>query len=159
MNKINISDEKLIFFKSAFDAFDIDKDGFIELNIFIDLMKATKIDVSQEESSNFISVMDFEKNVKLSFNEFMIFILRKYKEEQVNEIDDFKEVFNLYDSDGSNKITKEKFKVLMNAVAQNAGRADKITDEEIQLMFKEANNNENTDCLTFENFVKMINKK
>jgi len=159
MNKINISDEKLLFFKSAFEAFDKDKDGFIDLNFFIDLIKATKIEVSQEESSSFISELDFEKNGKLSFNEFMLFILRKYKEEQVNEIDDYKEVFKLYDNSGSNKITMDKFKNLINAISENAGIAEKINDEEVELMFKEANNNENSNELTFENFVKMINKK
>lgn len=159
MNKINISDEKLLFFKNAFETFDKDKDGFIELSFFIDLIKATKIEVTQEESSTFISELDFEKNGKLSFNEFMLFILRKYKEEQVNEINDYKEVFDLFDSNGSSKITKEKLKVLINAVAENAGMLDKITDEEVELMLKEANNNENSDVLTFENFVKIMNNK
>lgn len=159
MNKINITDEKLKYFKSAFDTFDKDKDGLIDLNFFIELIKAAKIEVNQEESSSFISEMDFEKNGKISFNEFMLFILRRYKEEQVNEIEDYNEVFKMLDNSGNNKINKEKLKILINTLSANAGIAEKITDEEIDLMFNEANNNEDSNELTFENFTKMINKK
>jgi len=159
MNNINISDEKINFFKSAFETFDKDKDGYIDLTFLIDLMKAVKLEISQEESSTIINELDVEKNGKLSFTEFVLFILRKYKEEADKELDDYKEVFRLFDNTDSNKISFDKFKVIINGISEKLGLVDKITDEDIEQMLKEANNNEQTKELSFENFVKMINKK
>jgi len=157
MNNINISDEKLSFYKSAFDNFDKDKDGYINLSFIIDLMKSVKIDISQEDSSIFISEFDIEKNGKISFQEFILFILRKVRDGPDGEIENFKELYGLL-TNGSNNLTKEKLKMVMNGISDKMGLLEKITDEEINQMLMEANNNEESGELSCDDFIKMINR-
>ena len=45
-SSINNSNEKILFFKSCFDSFDTDKDGFIGLNFKMELLKTIKIDLN-----------------------------------------------------------------------------------------------------------------
>ena len=158
MTNIIISNEKLNFFKKAFETFDTNKDGFIELNFLLDLMKSVKIQISQEESSSIINELDVEKNGKISCNEFLLFISRKYND-GVNETEDLKEAFQVLDISGNNKLIKDELRFILNNICEKMGNNIKITDEELEQMFLEANDNEKKDYISFENIEKMINKK
>lgn len=155
---MNISDLRLGFFKSAFDTFDKDKDGYIELNFILELMKSIKIDITQEESSSIINELDIEKNGKIHFNEFMLFILRKYKEPNINENEDMKEVYQQLDPTGAG-LNKEKLKLLINTISQKNGLLDKIKDEELDQMISEAENDDNKDIISFEAFMRIMSNK
>mgnify|MGYP000991420818 CR=1 FL=1 len=156
-NSINISNEKITFFKNCFDTFDTDKDGFIGLNFIMDLLKNVKIDLDQNEYQNFVNELDFEKSGKINFDEFILLILRKYKEGPVNEVDDYKDSFNFI-SNGKDKLNKERLRNLFDVITSKCGMDSKITDDELNEMFKEANYGDENSEINFESFLKYINK-
>ena len=125
----DIKDLRLVY-----DAFDVDKSGFIDYD---ELRKGCKIlgfNLTKDEITKMLADVDIDKSGQIDFNEFLEFVISR----QGDERDIFSEImqgFKLFDRNSSGKITFEDLKW----VAKETGVV--LTDSDLKGMIYEADKN------------------
>jgi len=95
-----------------------------------------------------VNEVDADGNGMIDFPEFLTMMARKMKESDSEE--EIKEAFNVFDRDRNGQISAAELRHVMT----NLG--EKLTDEEVDEMIKEADFNGDGQ-INYEEFVKMMN--
>jgi Ca2+-binding EF-hand superfamily protein len=123
-----------IEYKTAFDIFDVQKDGVIELDELADLLKSFGIEVSNEEKENlFYESCSKDANTlerKMRFTEYVNMMNKRSKE--MDTFDEYLEAFRVFAEDDE-RISIET----VDQVLRNLG--ENISSEEIDNFLLEAN--------------------
>merc|ERR1711865_432996 len=114
----------------AFNLFDADNSGAIDVRELKAAMRALGFEVKKEELKKMISDIDSDGNGTVEFQEFLEMMTGKMGEKDTRE--DIVKVFKLFDDDNTNKIS---FRNLAR-VAEELGES--IDDEELQDMINQA---------------------
>merc|ERR1712178_185939 len=124
-----LTDEQVEEIREAFNLFDADQSGAIDVRELKAAMRALGFEVKKEEKK-MISDIDNDGNGDIDFNEFLGMMTGKMGEKDTRE--DIEKVFKLFDDDSTGKISLRN----LRRVAQELG--ENIDDEELQDMINQA---------------------
>merc|ERR1711868_95837 len=128
--KGGLTEEQMDEIREAFNLFDGDQSGAIDVRELKAAMRALGFEVKNEELKKMVSDVDNDGNGTIEFAEFLEMMTGKMGEKDSRE--DIEKVFKLFDDDSTNKIS---FRNLAR-VAEELG--ENIDDEELQDMINQA---------------------
>ncbi|XP_062932696.1 centrin-1 [Cynocephalus volans] len=116
--------------REAFDLFDADGSGKIDVKELKVAVRALGFEPGKEEMKKMISEVDKEGTGKIGFNDFLAVVTHKMAEKDTKE--EILKAFKLFDDDETGKISFKNLKRVANELGEN------LTDEELQEMIDEA---------------------
>ena len=132
--------------KNIFDLLDYDKDGKVNLNEAIELIKS--IDYDKENPVIFNFIQELGEGL-INYNDFEKKINQLIKDQ--NENNGLRRMYEIFINDNKNKnINLNEFQKICNELGRNLSNID------LENLFKEAGNEKE---ITFETFVDFLNKK
>ena len=124
----NLTDEQVIEFREAFQAFDKDGNGSITTKELGTVMRSLGQNLSEAEIKEMIDIVDEDKNGTIDFQEFLNLMARKMK--IINKEEELLDAFRILDKDGNGKISKYELRYII--MSTNFG----IDGEEIEDIIK-----------------------
>jgi len=146
----NLSDEKILEFRAAFEIFDKDKDGNITKKELGTVMRNLGQNPSEVELTEMINEVDIDGNETIDFREFLGLMVRKMKDSDIDE--ELLEAFKVFDRDGNGFITSHELKNVM----VNLG--EYLTPDEVDELVKEADL-DGDGQIDYEEFIKLMMSK
>ena len=146
----NLTDEKIMEFKAAFELFDKDRNGKITSKELGTVMRGLGQNPTEEELKQIIREVDLDGNGTIDFKEFLCLMVKKMKDTDTEE--ELLEAFKVFDRDGNGFITSHELRNIMNSLGEG------LSPEEIEEMIKEADL-DNDGQIDYEEFVKMMMSK
>lgn len=150
----DLTEETMKEFREAFALFDLNNDGVIsveELGIFIGKMGANSNNntnsTTEADLSRMIAEVDADGDGAIDFPEFVTLMARKMN--NVDKDSEIREAFNVYDKDGSGKISRKELLHLMSKFHKD------VSEDDIEQMIKEADTNGDGE-IEFEEFKRML---
>ncbi|XP_069602986.1 centrin-2 [Ranitomeya imitator] len=128
--KPELSEEQKQEIKEAFDLFDTDSSGTIDVKELKVAMRALGFEPKKEEIKKMTSDIDKEGTGKISFSDFLSAMTQKMAEKDSKE--EIMKAFRLFDDDETGKISFKNLKRVAKELGEN------LTDEELQEMIDEA---------------------
>ncbi|XP_034100615.1 uncharacterized protein LOC117565556 [Drosophila albomicans] len=116
--------------KKAFDLFDTECTGFIEVKELRVAIRALGFEPDKEEIKNMMDEIDKDKTGRIAFNDFLT--LMRLKMAAKDSKQDLMKAFSFFDDDHSGKISFDNLKRVSIELGEN------LTDEELQEMIDEA---------------------
>ena len=104
----DLTDEQIIEFREAFQAFDKDGNGSITVSELGTVMRSLGQNLSEAEIKEMIDIVDEDKNGTIDFQEFLHLMARKMK--LIRKEEELLNAFNILDKDGNGKISKYEFR-------------------------------------------------
>ncbi|XP_004684041.1 PREDICTED: centrin-1 [Condylura cristata] len=116
--------------REAFDLFDADGSGTIDVKELRVAMRALGFEPKKEEIKKIISEVDKEGKGKVNFNDFLAVMTQKMAEKDTKQ--EILKAFRLFDDDETGKISFRNLKRVASELGEH------LTDEELQEMIDEA---------------------
>ena len=123
-------EEKSREVKEAFDMFDRDKDGKININELSNVMKALGYNLTEKEVSEIMGENDNDNDGKLKLEEVLFLVNNRSKE--IDTEDELIEAFRLFDKEGKGYIGIDEIKHLLLMLGES------MTNEEIEEIITQA---------------------
>ncbi|CAL9145723.1 calmodulin-like protein 11 [Musa acuminata AAA Group] len=142
-----LSVDQISEFQEAFCLFDKDGDGCITIDELATAIGSLGQNPTEEELKDMIMEVDINGNGTIEFTEFLNLMARKMKETDAEE--ELREAFKVFDKDQNGYISASELRNVMI----NLG--EKITDEEVLQMIKEADT-DGDGQVNFEEFSRMM---
>ncbi|KAM9850292.1 uncharacterized protein cetn4 [Aulostomus maculatus] len=128
--KFELTAEQKQEIKEAFDLFDADGTGTIDVKELKVAMRALGFEPKKEEIKKMIAEHDKESSGTIDLNDFLSMMTLKMSEKDSKE--EILKAFRLFDDDGTGKISFKNLKRVAEELGEN------LTDEELQEMIDEA---------------------
>ncbi|KAK4258029.1 hypothetical protein QN277_007540 [Acacia crassicarpa] len=141
------SEEQIVEFKEAFCLCDKDGDGCITVEELETVIRSLDQNPTKEEIQDMISEVDADGNGTIEFAEFLNLMAKKMKETDAE--DELKEAFKVFDKDQNGYISASELRHVM------INLAEKLTDEEVDQMIREADL-DGDDQVNFDEFVRVM---
>ncbi|CAI9154134.1 unnamed protein product [Rangifer tarandus platyrhynchus] len=125
-----LSEEQVAEFKQAFDRFDKDKDGTINVQDLGTVMQELGLKLSEAELKGIITQLDTDNNGVISFQEFLGAMASELQTSATEE--GLKEIFRALDQDNDGYISVDE---LRQATSQ---LEEKMSQDELDAMIREA---------------------
>ncbi|XP_069781302.1 centrin-2-like isoform X3 [Narcine bancroftii] len=122
--KPELTEEQKQEIREAFDLFDTDGTGTIDVKEIKVAMRALGFEPKKEEIRKMISDIDKEGSGSIDFNDFLAMMAQKMSEKDSKE--EILKAFRLFDDDGTGKISFKNLKRVAKELGEN------LTDEELQ---------------------------
>ncbi|NXX43172.1 CALMS protein, partial [Tricholaema leucomelas] len=145
-----LSEEQIAEFKEAFSLFDRDGDGCITTKELGTVMRSLGQNPTEAELRGMVGELDADGSGTVDFPEFLSLMARKMRDTDSEE--EIREAFRVFDKDGNGYISAAELRHVMT----NLG--EKLTDEEVDEMIKEADGN-NDGQVNYEEFVRIMTEK
>ncbi|XP_070273301.1 centrin-4 [Myotis yumanensis] len=147
--KIELNETQKQEIKEAFDLFDIDGSGTIDVKELKIAMRALGFEPNKEEVKKLIAEIDKEGTGTISFEDF--FAIMSLKMSEKDEKEELLKAFKLFDDDATGSITLNNIK----RVAKELGET--LTDDELQEMLDEADHDGDGE-INEDEFLRMMQK-
>ncbi|XP_039428214.1 centrin-2 [Corvus cornix cornix] len=128
--KLELPEEQQREIREAFELFDADGSGSIDVKELKVAMRALGFEPKKEEIKKMISDMDKEGTGKIGFHDFLAVMTQRMAEKDSKE--EILKAFKLFDDDETGKISFKNLKRVAKELGEN------LTDEELQEMIDEA---------------------
>ncbi|XP_055710544.1 uncharacterized protein LOC129806174 isoform X1 [Phlebotomus papatasi] len=128
--KFELSDEQKADIKEAFDLFDTEASGFIDVKELKVAIRALGFEPKKEEIKKMVAEIDKDGTGKVSYDEFLQLMTVKMAEKDTRE--EIMKAFRLFDDDETGKISFKNLKRVAKELGEN------LTDEELREMLDEA---------------------
>ncbi|KRX88755.1 Calmodulin [Trichinella pseudospiralis] len=129
-DRFGLADEQIAEFQEAFNLFDKDGDGKITSQELGIVMRSLGQRPTESELRDMVNEVDEDGNGTIEFDEFLQMMSRKMKDSDSEQ--ELKEAFQVFDKDKDGFISAAELHYVMT----NLG--EKLTDEEVQEMIREA---------------------
>ncbi len=146
----DLTDEQLAEIKEAFNLFDTDRNGTIDVRELKAAMRALGFEMKKEEVKKMLSDLDKDVNGQISFDEFTGMMTGKMGDR--DSVEEITKVFHLFDEDKTGFITFRNLKRVCQELNEN------LTDEEIQEMIYEADR-DNDGQISIDEFIRVMKKR
>lgn len=144
-----LSEEQVAKYKEAFDLVDEDADGVIYSKTLGTLLRALGYNPTEADLKEMISGMESDNNSTINFTEFLAIVGRGIKDSTGTE-EELMEPFRAFDKNGNGKVTVDQLKFVMTSMGEKLG------EDEISELVKEAEAVTEDGMVNYEEFVKMI---
>ncbi|XP_043983036.1 caltractin isoform X2 [Gambusia affinis] len=128
--KPELTEEQKQEIREAFELFDTDGSGHIDVKELKVAMRALGFEPKKEEIKKMIAEVDKDGTGKISFADFLAVMTQKMAEKDSKE--EILKAFRLFDDDETGKISFKNLKRVAKDLGEN------LTDEELQEMIDEA---------------------
>lgn len=139
--------------KEAFDLFDTDASGQIDLKELRGAMQSLGYESKNETVFTMLQELDKDGNASLDFEEFLDLMRGRDEKDDRDSREEIAKVFALFDVEGKNTITVKD----IARVAKDLG--ERLTIEEITEIVKRACSDEASMEITLEDFYNVTTKK
>lgn len=146
--RTELTEQQKMEIKEAFELFDGDSIGYIDIKEVKVAMRALGFDPKKEELRKILSNAEMN-NGMVSYSEFYDLVETKILQRDPKE--EIIKAFKLFDDDGTGKITFKNLKRVAKELGEN------ITDEEIQEMIEEADRDGDGE-INQEEFIRIMRK-
>ncbi|VVC36122.1 EF-Hand 1, calcium-binding site,EF-hand domain pair,EF-hand domain [Cinara cedri] len=149
-NEFGLTQDQVAEFKEAFMLFDKDQDGRIteaELGV---VMRSLGQRPTETDLRGMVKEVDQDGNGSIEFDEFLLMMARKLK--AIDGEEEMHHAFNVFDKNGDGFITFDELKRVMCSIGE------RLTDEEIEDMIKEADLNGDKK-IDYKEFITIISSK
>ena len=141
----DVPKSRLIYYRNAFDMFDKKKIGIITLKELSNVIRSLNLDPTEEEIKEMIDEVDLDGNGEIDFEEFVTLMNRRSKQTDIE--DEIYNAFKVFDKEGNGLISVTELRHIMMTLG------DQLTEEEIDDMLKEADN-DGDGYINYEEFIK-----
>ncbi|XP_071452572.1 uncharacterized protein [Hetaerina americana] len=148
-SKFELTEEQKSDIKAAFDLFDTDGSGKLEVKLLKVAMRALGFEPKKEEIKKMISEVDKEGAGELTYDQFLQLMSKKMAEKDTKE--EIMKAFRLFDDDETGKISLKNLKRVAKELGEN------INDEELQEMIDEADKDGDGE-VSQEEFIRIMQK-
>ncbi len=145
----NLSYEKRMEYLTAFEVFDKNHDGVINIKELGSILRNLGQNPTEKQMHEMILEVDTDGSGTIDFKEFIGLIIRKTKESDLD--DEIKDAFGVFDKDGNKIITSHEMRGVMS-------RIKVISEEDIEEMIGEADI-DGDGQIDYEEFIRMMNSK
>ncbi|KAK9237244.1 hypothetical protein V1525DRAFT_404639 [Lipomyces kononenkoae] len=145
-----LTEEQINEFKEAFSLFDKNNDGQITTKELGTVMRSLGQNPSEAELADMINEVDVDNDGTIDFPEFLTMMARKMKDTDSEE--EIKEAFRVFDRDNNGYISATELRHVMTSIGE------RLTDDEVDLMIKEADTN-NDGRIDYNEFVQLMLSK
>ncbi|XP_033016828.1 caltractin-like [Lacerta agilis] len=128
--KHELSEEQKQEVREAFELFDTDGSGTIDVKELKVAMRALGFEPKKEEVRKMVADIGKEGSCVIEFEDFLTMMTQKMNEKDTKE--EILKAFRLFDDDGTGKISFKNLKRVSKELGEN------LTDEELQEMIDEA---------------------
>ena len=139
---------------ARFKLYDNDKSNFIEMGELPDVLRSLDFPVTDARCREIMAKYDANGDGKLSFEEFVKLVQEEElpeREDDAGRLEDAREMFKLFDKDGSGFITRDELKA---ALMKGSGEDGGMTEAEVDAMFDGFDDGDGK--LTCEEFCEMM---
>ncbi|CAF0937509.1 unnamed protein product [Adineta steineri] len=144
-----LTEEQKTEIREAFDLFDADGSGTIDVKELKVAMRALGFEPKKEEIKKMISDIQKENAGTIDFNDFLQLMSQKMAEKDSKE--EILKAFRLFDDDNTGKISFKNLKRVAKELGEN------LTDEELQEMINEADR-DGDDEINEQEFLRIMKK-
>ena len=144
MDNIFFSQEDREYFKNAFDAFDENRNSFIETADLGKLLRAVGFNPTPEEIEDMI---EDAGSTKLDFNSFLYIASRHAREVEPEQ--ELVDAFRVFDKDGTGKLKTDTIRKILRNLKQP------FTEDQIAELLGQATIDKQ-DCIKYKDFVKVM---
>ncbi|CAF0896940.1 unnamed protein product [Rotaria sordida] len=137
-----LTEEQKTEIREAFDLFDADGSGTIDVKELKVAMRALGFEPKKEEIKKMISDIQKENAGTIDFNDFLQLMSQKMAEKDSKE--EILKAFRLFDDDNTGKISFKNLKRVAKELGEN------LTEEELQEMIDEADRDGDGSCTEYE---------
>lgn len=146
--KREITKEEVQEYRVAFEIFDKDGDGEITYKELGSVIKSLGGAPTEEELKEMISELDEDNSGTIDFSEFLI-LMKRYMQDLDTE-KDIRDTFHLFDNDCDGVLNAKELQNVMLTLGE------KMTDEEIEEMIKEADT-KGIGAVSYRDFYRLMN--
>merc|ERR1711871_1752545 len=129
--KGGLTEEQIEEIREAFNLFDADNSGAIDVRELKAAMRALGFEVKKEELKKMINDIDNDGNGSIEFQEFLEMMTGKVGEKDTRE--DIEKVFKLFDDDNTDKISLRNLRRVAQELQDMINQADRDGDGEINI--------------------------
>ncbi|CAO2613235.1 Cetn4 [Lemmus lemmus] len=147
--KVELNENQKKEIKEAFDLFDVDGSGTIDVKELKIAMRALGFEPKKEEIRQMIAEMDKEGTGTIGFEDF--FAIMSVKMSEKDEKEEILKAFKLFDDDATGSISLNNIKRVAKELGEN------LSEEELQEMLDEADRDGDGE-INEEEFLRMMRK-
>ncbi|KAB0794756.1 hypothetical protein PPYR_11595 [Photinus pyralis] len=132
--KLELHKDQLILLQQTFVAFDVDKKGYIDIEMIGQILDMLGHQLTSDELQAIVKEIDEDGNGELSFEEFAHLAARFLVEEEEDTeaiLKELKDAFRLYDKEGLGFITTDLLREILKELDE------KMTKEDLDQMIEE----------------------
>ncbi|NXF13421.1 CALMS protein, partial [Smithornis capensis] len=145
-----LSEEKIAEFREAFSLFDRDGDGRVSSRELGTVMRSLGQNPTEAELQVTVAQLDTDGSGTVDFAEFLALMARRPRDTDGEE--ELQEAFRVFDKDGNGYVSAAELRHVM------ANLGEKLTDEEVEEMIREADANRDGQ-VNYEEFVRVMTEK
>ncbi|XP_050710469.1 troponin C, isotype gamma-like isoform X2 [Eriocheir sinensis] len=146
----SLDKEQIAGLRKAFDAFDTDKKGSINVDTITTILRMMGVKVSESNLREIISEVDEDGSGELEFEEFCALAAKFLIEEDEESLKaELKEAFRIYDKQGDGYITTKVLKEILRELD------NKLTEEDLDGIIDEVDE-DGSGTLDFDEFMEMM---
>ncbi|KAG2467130.1 CALM protein, partial [Polypterus senegalus] len=145
-----LTPQQIAEIKEAFSLFDRDGDGTITTRELGNVIRSLGQTPTDQVLQDMVNEVDIDGKGTIEFNEFLSIMAMRVNGQDIEE--EMREAFRILDKDNDGSISETEMRQIMK------GLGEKLTDEEIDTMFREADN-DGDGLVNYEKFIQMITAK
>ncbi|XP_078331212.1 neo-calmodulin-like [Crassostrea virginica] len=146
MADLSEEEKEALEIRRSFDYLDVSKDGRISVAEIVRGTQIHGLNPTSKEASEMIAEIDTSGNGYVEFEEYEKFMKKELKKLDYEQ-KLFRDAFKKFDKDGSGFVSFEELKKAL------CGKGDRMSDEDVQYFFDEADLNKDGK-IDYEEFVK-----
>ncbi|KAF4589960.1 H(+)-transporting V0 sector ATPase subunit c [Pleurotus pulmonarius] len=142
---IRLTQEELEEYRSVFQGFDRDNNGYVTTDELADVMRALGRHATDEQIRSMIQQVDLNRNGSIEFNEFLALVARNPTDPDHELLN----AFRAFDQNGDGFVTADELKRVMHGIGEP------LTDHEIATMIAETDL-DHDGKINYEEFIRSL---